>query len=479
MSVSSVEELERYLGQPQGQMQIFLELLPDLAVITDGDGRVLCMNTRAAQALGKTADQVVGCTQEELFSPEAAASYHGKVRRAFETGEVVITTEEELGDQPLWTETRLIPIKGSDGAVRGVLTLLRDLSVSGTQSVAMREACQRALLDNFPYLVWLKDAQGRFLTVNQAFARACGKPPTEIVGFTDMDIWPRELAETYVAGDRQVINHRSQLFVEEAIADRGTTRWFETFKTPVVDRNGRLLGTTGFSRDITERRRMENELRESREQLRALAAHVEEVREEERVRIAREIHDELGQLLTCMGMDLAFLDKQLAGADAKAKVRIEALGGLVKETIQTVRRISSELRPSILDDLGLAAALDWLAHDFENRTHIGCSVQSPEDIPISTERATPVFRICQEALTNVARHASAQHVDIQVKLSADLLTLRVRDDGRGISPDEVRRPGSLGLLGMRERASLLGGSMDVWGEAGQGTTVVLSLPLQD
>jgi PAS domain S-box-containing protein len=475
--MSSVEELERYLAQPQGQLSAFLELLPDLAVIHDGDGRVLCLNTRAAQALGKTVDQVVGRTQEELFSPEVAAIYRGKMRRVFETGESVIGTEEELGDQPLWTESRLIPIKSSDGVVRGVLTLLRNLSLSSMQSVAMREACQRAVLDNFPYLVWLKDAQGRFLTVNQAFGRACGKQPTDVVGLTDLDLWPRELAESYMAGDRQVINHRSQLFVEEVVVDRGATRWFETFKTPVVDRNDCLLGTTGFSRDITERRRMEHELRESREQLRALAAHVEEVREEERVRIAREIHDELGQLLTCMGMDLAFLDKQMVNTDGKAKARIEALGALIKETIQTVRRISSELRPSILDDLGLAAALDWLANDFSERTHIACAVKTPEEIPISTERATTVFRICQEALTNVARHSSAQHVTIQVDVG-DGLTLRVCDDGRGISPDEVRRPGSLGLLGMRERASLLGGSMEVWGEASKGTTVVLTLPLR-
>ncbi len=477
--MTSAEDLARYLSQLHGGLPALLELLPDLAVVTDVDGRVCCLNALAAQALGKSADQVVGRTQEELFPPEVAAQYRRKMQQVLATGETLIAAEEELGDRPLWSEARIVPLKDAEGRAVALLMLLRDLSVSGMRSLSMREACQRAMLDNFPYLVWLKDTEGRFLAVNQAYARACGRESAaELTGLTDLDVWPPELAKSYLAADQQVLAHRSQLFIEEAIVDRGTTRWFETFKTPVLDRGGRLLGTTGFARDITERRRMENELRESREQLRALAAHVEQVREEERVRIAREIHDELGQSLTCMGMDLAFLERQLTAADAKAKERIAALNELVRETIQTVRRISAELRPSILDDLGLAAALDWLAHDFEERTGIHCRVTSPEEIPISAERATTVFRICQEALTNVARHSSAKQVEIQVSHGGNRLDLRVCDDGRGISTDEVQRPGSLGLLGMRERAGLLGGSMEVRGEPGKGTTVVLSLPMQ-
>jgi len=205
---------------------------------------------------------------------------------------------------------------------------------------------------------------------------------------------------------------------------------------------------------------------------------VESVREEERVRIAREIHDELGQALTCMSMDLAFLDKQLPKGNAEAAARIQALATLVKETVKTVRRISAELRPSILDDLGLGAAVEWLAHDFETRTSIGCAVSVPSNVAISAERGTVVFRMCQEALTNVARHAGASHVSIDLVEAGDTLTLEVRDNGRGITDEEVQRPGSLGLLGMRERAALLGGVAEVKGTPGQGTTVTVRVPLQ-
>jgi signal transduction histidine kinase len=206
---------------------------------------------------------------------------------------------------------------------------------------------------------------------------------------------------------------------------------------------------------------------------------VESVREEERVRIAREIHDELGQALTCMSMDLAFLDKQLPKGDGQAGARVAALAALVKETVKTVRRISSELRPSILDDLGLPPALEWLAHDFESRTSIRCAVSVPSTINISAERGTVVFRMCQEALTNVARHAGASQVSIDLVEADDTLTLEVRDNGRGISEEEAHRPGSLGLLGMRERAALLGGVAEVKGIPGRGTTLMVRVPLSD
>jgi signal transduction histidine kinase len=204
---------------------------------------------------------------------------------------------------------------------------------------------------------------------------------------------------------------------------------------------------------------------------------VESVREQERVRIAREIHDELGQSLTCMGMDLGFLDKQIDPDNKEAAARVAALVELVKDTIRCVRRISSELRPSILDDLGLGAAIEWLAHDFEGRTQIGCSVEVPEDLSLSVDLATPLFRVCQEALTNVTRHASASHVSIQLTCASSEISLVIKDDGRGITDEEIRRHGSLGLLGMKERVSILGGTLEVQGRAGEGTTVAIRIPL--
>jgi signal transduction histidine kinase len=201
------------------------------------------------------------------------------------------------------------------------------------------------------------------------------------------------------------------------------------------------------------------------------------VREQERVRIAREIHDELGQSLTCMGMDLAFLDRQIDPENKDAAARVAALVELVKDTIRCVRRISSELRPSILDDLGLGAAIEWLAHDFEARTHIACAIEVPEDLSLPFDLATPLFRVCQEALTNVTRHASATSVSIRLSCSSSHISLVINDNGRGITEEEIKRYGSLGLLGMKERIAILGGTLDVAGKPGEGTALAIQIPL--
>jgi len=482
--MATIDELTKFLGDPNGPLGAVIEIFPDMVFVVDREECVLHLNTLAARAVGGTPDQFIGRKQGTLFSPTIGERHSRFIQKVFRTGEIIVTqTHQELHDKPVWIDSRLVPLKTADGEVRAVIGIIRDVSarVHAQETLADREAYLRAMLDNFPFLVWLKDVEGRFLAVNQAFARSCGRARSgDMVGLTDFDVWPKDLAQRYVDDDRSVMATRQQKDVEEPIFTEGASRWFETFKTAVLDKRGKVLGTTGFARDITERQRLDAELRAQREQLRALAAHVESVREEERLRIAREIHDELGQALTCMSMDLAFLDKQLPKENAQAAARVSALAAQVKETVNAVRRISAELRPSILDDLGLGAAMEWLAHDFASRTGIDCAVSVPSNVSIAAERGTVVFRMCQEALTNVARHAGATHVSIDLMIdAADQLVLEVNDNGRGITDVEIHRPNSLGLLGMRERAALLGGVAEVKGTPGQGTTVTVRVPFED
>ena len=482
--MATIDELTKYLGQPGGPLGAVIEVFPDMVFVVDHEERVLHLNTLAARAVGGKPEQFIGRKQSTLFGPTVGERHSRFIQKVFRTGEIVVTeTHQELHDKPVWIDSRLVPLKMADGRVQAVIGIIRDVSarVSAQEALAEREAYLRAMLDNFPFLVWLKDVDGRFLAVNRAFARSCGRERSgDVVGLTDFDVWPKELAQRYVDDDRSVMATRQQKDVEEPIFTEGASRWFETFKTAVLDKRGKVLGTTGFSRDITERQRIDAELRSQREQLRALAAHVESVREEERVRIAREIHDELGQALTCMSMDLGFLDKQIPRENAQAAARVSALATQVKETVNAVRRISAELRPSILDDLGLGAAMEWLAHDFATRTNIDCAVSVPSNVSISPSRGIVVFRMCQEALTNVARHAGATHVSIDLLIDTDdRLVLEVSDNGRGITDEEIHRPDSLGLLGMRERAALLGGTAEVKGTPGHGTTVTVWVPFED
>lgn len=271
------------------------------------------------------------------------------------------------------------------------------------------------------------------------------------------------------------------------------------WSTPILDADGGVLGTFAlYYREPRSPGPVERELIERathlagiaiartqlEEQLRALTARTEEVREEERTGIAREIHDELGQALTAFKMDLAWLGRRISGESSAPGTtlleKLTSMSKMVDEVIERVRRISAELRPGVLDDLGLLAAIEWEAQRFEERTGAACAVASNVgDRQFGRDVSTAVFRITQEALTNVARHARASHVSIRLDTSFDGRELRldVRDDGVGISEDAARRPRALGLLGMRERARRLGGTLSSARGPEGGALVTLRVPL--
>ena len=220
------------------------------------------------------------------------------------------------------------------------------------------------------------------------------------------------------------------------------------------------------------------ELKESSKQLQALAASIELAREEERTQISRELHDQLGQALTALKFDLSWLTDQLVKKDAKLAQKTKTVTEQMDTMIKTVRRISTELRPGMLDDLGLAASIEWQARDFEKRTGIVCTVNVPgEDLELGRAQSLAIFRIFQEALTNVSRHAKAHHVEVELTATSDLLILHVHDDGRGIKHHEIAGLHSLGLLGMSERANRLGGNFEIRGVPGDGTNVIVTIPL--
>jgi signal transduction histidine kinase len=229
---------------------------------------------------------------------------------------------------------------------------------------------------------------------------------------------------------------------------------------------------------ISEHRAHQNRPGRPERELRALAAYGQSVREEERARIAREIHDELGQALTGLQIQLSWLEKSLPGSLAAPAATIRSMSRLIDDTIDSVRRIASDLRPQVLDELGLADALRRQARAFQARAGIRCRMDLPaEPFAMDPERASAVFRIFQEAMTNVARHAKATRVDVRLRLDAGQLLLSVADNGRGMSPAAMRRPNALGLLGVRERASLLGATIEIGASQSGGARVRLSVPL--
>ncbi len=286
----------------------------------------------------------------------------------------------------------------------------------------------------------------------------------------------KPLYDAHAAAVDEIVRVASQQALDgEALAARNVR-----FYTGIMAAFGALIlligGSLSFAmaRGISEQT---EELQASLVQLRALAARLQSIREEERTRVAREIHDQLGQALTAIKLDVSSLVSELATGQRKESNRVPSILKLVDETIQTVRRIATELRPGMLDDLGLVATIEWAGEEFEARTGTKCFLElPPDDIVLDQVKATAIFRIFQETLTNIARHAGANEVKARLAAEDGNVTLEVRDNGRGIREERLHKGVSLGILGMRERVALLGGDLTITSSPGNGTSVLVRIP---
>jgi PAS domain S-box-containing protein len=243
------------------------------------------------------------------------------------------------------------------------------------------------------------------------------------------------------------------------------------------DHRGMPITQRWLIRDITHRKQVESDLEQSRHQLETFATNVETAGEEERARVAREIHDELGQTLTGLRLDIGMAKKQVPEDMTELHGKLDDISSTVVSTIQTVRRIMTDLRPSVLDEAGLIAAMEWQCRDFKARTGIHCRFLSKEnELDLDHEATNAIFRLSQEMLTNAAKHSGASRVTIELKQGQRWVQLEVRDNGRGITEEEINNPVTAGLLGMRERVRLLNGEITFQGAHGRGTRIRVKLP---
>jgi PAS domain S-box-containing protein len=318
---------------------------------------------------------------------------------------------------------------------------------------------------------------GRILDINNGHERISGFSRDEVVGRTTIDLgyWVNLVEREQVI--RELRRHGSVSNLEVSLRTRDGNIMTGLLSAEVINLEGKPV-MLSIVRDITERKRVELELERSLEQLHALSNYLQQVREEERTYIAREIHDELGQALTALKVDLSWVAEKLSPGDDKLRDRIRSMSTLTGSIIETVQKIATQLRPGILDNLGLRAAIEWQTEEFASRTGIVCRVDCPEElVDLDQERSTACFRILQETLTNIARHANATEVHISLKQQHKSLILEVCDNGKGISESERTDRTSIGLLGMKERAHALGGECSIEGVPGKGTRVTLSIPL--
>jgi two-component system sensor histidine kinase UhpB len=335
--------------------------------------------------------------------------------------------------------------------------------------------------------IWDWDIVANSVWRSEGFQRLFGYAPEEISA--DIDWWIRRLhpedRKEIVDGIQGVANGTGRMWSGQYRFRRKDGCYADVLDRTCLLRDpaGRPVRIVGGISDITERRRAEQNLERSRERLRALTIQLQSAREEERTRVAREIHDELGQILTALKLNLERLEADLGTRSAEDASlndlleRVVETAEMTETALESVRRIATELRPVALDTLGLAAAMRQEADRFAQRTGIRCSVSLPEDpLELSRETVTALYRILQEALTNVLRHAQASEIQVCLERDGEAVRLIVRDNGRGIDPEWSSQQACFGLLGMRERASALGGEVSVHRAEPRGTEVALSLP---
>ena len=327
-----------------------------------------------------------------------------------------------------------------------------------------------SILQYTPSVVYIKDNEGRYILVNSQFEELFGVQKDEVRGKTDYDIFPKEEAKQFRNNDLQVLSQRRSCQVEEDVHQKDGIQTYLSVKFPLYDESGDIISVCGISTDITD-------VKKAQDQLRRLSGSIMANQEKERAAIARELHDELGQVLTALNMDSAWLHDRLKEIDSKAAQRALSMAELIDKTIDEVRSLAIRLRPGVLDDLGLVDALEWYTAEFERRTGITCVFEHFNIPNISDNIATAAYRIAQEALTNVARHASASRIEVDLKEKEGILSLTTVDNGMGFNASELSETEALGLAGMRERAVLVDGVLNIQSQPGSGTRVLFKVPI--
>lgn len=457
-----------------------------MGIIRVRDGVILHVNDTWVRETGFAREEAVNHSFFELnswWSEEAL----GQARQILNSSKATHTLEARMRvrtgeERVLLASTEKIELDGEPC----VLWATHDITARKHAEEALQASEKRfsVAFNSSPVMATISMFEGgRFLAVNDRFVTLSGYTREEAVGHTaiELGLWPDPTDRGRIM---EILKREGRVRAFEAgLRMKNGDYRIILLSIEAIELDGqRCLLHAG--NDITARKQAETLLRTSEERLRALSARIHSAREEEGTRIAREIHDELGGALTGLKWDLEKMDKTLAKSGNGSGVttvrgRIGNMTSLIESTIDTVRRISSELRPGILDDLGLVAALQSQAQEFQSRTGIVCHWKSTLDqVDLNRERATAVFRIFQEILTNALRHSQAANVFIELRNLGAHLELVVRDDGRGITESETANTRSLGLLGMKERALLVGGEVNIVGEIGKGTTVVVRVPIE-
>ena len=482
-SLQMLQDVQAHIGG-------IVESAMDAIITIDESQRVVQFNAAAERVFRWPRTAVLGQPLEMLIPRRFHAAHHAHVERFGTTA----TTSRSMGAQTVLRGVRAdgeeFPIEASisqhvEGERRLYTVILRDVTerVRAEELLARSEARLRGILDSAMDAIITVDDKQHIVLFNAAAERVFGCPRTEAIGAPLAWFIP----ERFRAGHGEHIRRfretgTSSRRMGETRIVTGLRRNGEEFPIDAsisqIEEQGHHFFTV-ILRDVTERVRAEQALRASREEIKDLALAANNVREQEKSRIARELHDELGQALTALKIDVVWLRQNLTAQSGELAGKLSEMQLLLDGTVAATRRISADLRPLVLDDLGLAAAAEWLVQNFTARTGVACELAISPGLELREPYATTVFRVLQESLTNIARHARATQVEVNLEREGGDVVLHVRDNGVGFATAAPRKAASFGLLGVRERAALLAGEVRIESVPGKGTIVELRLHITE
>lgn len=510
-NITERKQTERALLELNRDFQNFLEKTTDFVYFKDKDSRIrFCSQTMADITGHASWRDMIGKHDRDVFPADTAAIYSQEERSIFAEGKPLLNKVDPYYDaqgRRCYVQTNKWPLFDEAGRPSGIFGISRDITDQRhdeirlqlaardelkqvnallTEDIRQRQLVERALLDSeerFRELTelssdwwWEQDEHFRFTYFSANASEKGSAWPRQLLGAAR---WEQavDLRASDWAGHRMLLEqHRPfRNFEYKRLAGGAIAQWLSSSGTPLFDAAGKFIGYRGTSRDITDRKQAEEALRQSRAELRKWAAHQERVKEEERKRIARDIHDDLGQNLMALRLDVSRL------VDGGAPQRIDSWSRAaltqIDQTMKAVRAIINDLRPAVLD-LGLHAAVEWQARQFAQRSGTSCEVYiDHEEFALPDELATVMFRIVQESLANIMRHAKASHTQIEMRRADGCLAFRIADDGVGLPADYSRSANSFGLIGIEERVRAFGGQFRLTSAPGQGMAIEFSIPL--
>jgi PAS domain S-box-containing protein len=464
----------------ENSMKVFAEICPTGIYLADIYGKYVYVNPAWCKMAGLTMSEAEGDGWMDAVHPLDRDRIHQE-----RNNQVDCTI-------PRQSEYRFIDSKENITWVHSTATLFEK---SGSQSciigfifdithrkehetgISESEEKHRLFMENSGLGIGYYDTEGKIINFNHEAIRNMGGKPSDYIGKNLTDVFGKEKGDFFIERLKLTAESEIPLKYEDLVLLGGRPGWYLSTHSRIYNKDNQIEGIQVISDNITELKDTEKKLKESQKKLKVLTQHLENIREEERSKIALNLHDDLGQNLTALNLDIAWLKGRIGVQSQEVRKKFSEMHSLISETMDSIREISSFLRPSILYELGLIQAMDWQLKKLEKQSGIKCHfIYKSQKIKIENHIALILYRILQETLTNIIRHAKASEAEIRLESTKNIIELSIKDNGKGIEPEKVNSFKSLGLTGIKERVKSIGGTVVILSEIGSGTSIQVSIP---